>query len=224
MEKKKVVDFPVERTESVDSFCAWPLLKPKEVFDSVPIKEIREKCLQRIDPEWEDNVNWFIKKIKAYSRIDDYETVCMLLRTFCRHQGSQKQIILDLMVDSIRSGMKDSLGCAHNNIKDILVILCGKLQHEGNLYNENTRKLFQEIIEMFYNRSVHCADDRYYRLVSRVLFVVMTVKDDSFISILERKNINKNELAHLARYASVCKERIGLEGLKMIVLRHLKGE
>lgn len=225
MEEKNVVegvDFPVRRTDNVGSFCAWHLQDSKKAFDSMPIKEIREACLQQINPDCEDNVDWLIKRVEAYLKMNDYETVCMLLRVLCRHQWSQKQRIVDVLVDSIRFGMNSSY--ASNNIKDMLVILCGKLQYEEKLYNENTRKLFQEIIEKFYDSSVYGSNENNYRLVFRVLCIIMAVKDDSFIPILEKIDINKKELLHLAKYVSICKERIGLEGLRMIVLRHLKGK
>ncbi|MDO8443862.1 MAG: hypothetical protein Q7S78_02690 [Candidatus Azambacteria bacterium] len=228
MEEKKVVgvvDFPVRRTGKAGmqtEEVRWGFKDYREAFDNMPIREVREACLSEINPDWEDNVNWLIKRVEAYLKIDDYETVCMLFRELCRHQGSQKQRILDLMVDSIRSGMGSSY--AYNNIKDMLVILCGKLLHEKNLYNENARKLFREIIEKFHEQCVFGSDDRKAQLISRILFVIAAVKDRTFIPILKKINIDKENLAHLMEYVSISKERINLEGLRMIVLRYLKGE
>ncbi|MFH1990274.1 MAG: hypothetical protein ABIJ19_00230 [Patescibacteria group bacterium] len=224
MEEKKVVDFPVRKTENVESFRVWAPQNCKEVFDNMPIKEIREVCLKQMNSDLEDNVGWLVARVKTYVLIGDYETVCMLLRTLCQHQYSESQRIVDLMVDAIRFGMINNYDCARRNIKDMLVILCGKLQYANDLYNENTRKLFQEIIEKFYERSVYGSDDKQSQLISRVLFVIAAVKDKTFISILEKIRINKINLAHLMEYVSISKERISLEGLTMIVLRYLKGE
>lgn len=222
MEGKKTWDFPVKKTENVESFRIWPAQNFKEVFDSMPIKEIREACLKQMNSDHGANVEWLFKRVKAYREICDYETVCMLLRTLCQHQYSQSQRIVDLMVDSIRFGIIGNRDCAQRNIKDMLVILCGKLQYAEDLYNENTKKLFQEIIEKFYISSVYGSEEESIRLINRVLYIIMAVKDKHFTPILEKMDISKKELEHLMKYASVSKERIGFEGLKLIVLRHLK--
>ena len=232
MEKEKVVgvvDFPVRRTGKAGCMqteeIMWGFKDYREVFDNIPIKEIRETCLREINPDFENNVDWLVERVKAYCKIGDYETVCMLSRVLSRHQYLQKQRILDVMIDSIKFGMnQQNSDHAQYNIKDMLVILCGKLLHEENLYNENTRKLFQEIIEKFYERCVYGSDDRKAQLVSRVLFVIAAVKDKTFVPILEKMRISKINLAHLMEYVSVTKERIIFEGLRMIVLRHLKDE
>ena len=218
-------DFLVEYTREFKNFCFFgPVNEAKKRFDTMPIKEVREACLKAIDPDSDYNFNWLARRVVAYCQKKDFGTVCMLLRTLSRHQWSRKPEIVNFMVDAVRFAMMDVRSGYSEDTKNTLVILCGKLQFDKNLYSKRVRELFEEIIKKFYPSSVYSVKEEECRLVSRVLFIIAAVKDASFISILEEKEIDKKGLAHLMGYVSVCKEEINLEGLRLVILKHLKEE
>ncbi len=213
-QKEKIVP---QRADSLEfaKFC----LKRAEDFDKITFKEARECFLQGISPDWYPD--WLAEHVEAYLEIDDFETVFMLLRTMANARHDIEKKAVALMVKTTEKILVNS-PCYPSFLKDALVILCGKLNFEGSLYNEDVRAVFEKIIKKFYP-GIYGSSEEEARLISRVLFVIGHVKDKYFLPLLEAKDdFSPEHLSHLMEYTSVCKDQLAMEGLRLLVIKYLE--
>lgn len=187
------------------------------VFDENPVKEVREACINKLCAEWDFEVDWLTKRVKAYLEIGDYPTVFMLLRVLAGHEGESQKDILGLMVETVKSCLQKY----PHYLKETLVILCGKIHHHPELYDETVKEVFQSILEKYDGKERYISDKK-YRLLLRVFLSIGRVGDKTFLPLLRRNIPDQEYLAELMRYASVSKDEIIAEGIRLLVIRYLE--
>lgn len=220
MEEKNFA-FPVRTTIMEESSFGYPysVQMAMEDFDNIPHKKIREECLRKLNQNV--SFDWLAQRIEAYCKIQDFKTAFMLLRVLPQSQYCEPKV-LQIMVNTVNATI--NAGRNFENIKSALVILCGKLRFKKAIYSKDARDLFEKIIKKFYPSSVYGTYDDECRLISIVLFMISHFRDSYFIPLLEEEEIDGKDLSHLMEYVYVSRERILLEALRILVLRHLKNE
>lgn len=219
-------DPPVEWTVTLEQLNRYlSSLRPwsgqeelKLEFDEMPVQEIREICLENIT-----DIGWLTARVKAYIGINDYPTVFMLLRTLGRlptsSDDSQKNF-LELMVEVARVCLESFKHRFY--LKDALVILCGKLYYNPELYNERVRKLFEDILKKYDGNGRYGMHEEESRILIRIFLVLSKLGDKSFLPQLREYLPSVKYLAHLMAYSNTCKDEVLAEGLRLLLIRHLE--
>lgn len=191
--------------------------KLKAVFDEIPTKEIREICLLNIT----DN-EWLIKRIKAYLKINDYETVFMLLRRLGieTSSGDSKNSALQLMIEVAEKCLEDFPDSYY--LKDALVILCGKLYNSPELYNERARKLFTDILNKYDRKDRYGTYEKEAQILIRVFLLLSKLGDKSFLGQLRECLPDAQNLKHLMSYSNTCRDEVLADGLRLLLMRHFE--
>jgi len=186
------------------------------IFDEIPIEEIRQRCLGNIR-----NVEWLTERVKTYLGCNDFKTVFMLLRTLAGSGGELSQPkILQLMVDVTKKCLEDFHSQYY--LKDALVILCGKIYYSPQLYDEEVRKVFQNILTRYDRKGKYGVYEEEARILMRIFLTIGKVGDKTFLSLL-RKNIpDTKNLNHLMEYTHTCKDEIAAEGVRMLLIRYFE--
>jgi len=209
--------FPVNPTQTLADWRAFHIKNGD--FDDFHFKEIREDFLKRINPD--SRFDWLSERVEAYLEINDFETVLMLLRQFSRLSYYQKEAVA-LMVKSANKILEYSERTGYSSrLKEVIVILCGKINFYKEVYDDSVASIFEKILNKYYP-SCYGSDEDKSRLISRILLPIAHVKDRYFLPILKEKEPSKKELDHLMQYTSVSKDRIELEALRLLVIKHLE--
>jgi len=211
--------FPVTPSVDLAEFKYFNHLKRKD-FDEFPITELREECLRQLNED--HGFDWLRERVEAYLEINDFKTVFMLLRKIANYHGDKEHEVFELMAKTAKN-ILDLSRYQMSYLRDAIAILCNKIHHSDGFvfYNSNIKVVFEKIIEKHYP-SVYGNSEEEARLVSIVLLSIGHMKDGYFLPILESKEISEKELFYLMKYTSVSKERIKLEGLRILVIRQLK--
>lgn len=211
MDENKV---KIKRTDTLEEFLRWQFRQCYnsedfyKIFDEMPLKEIREKCVYMISTESDFGVEWLIQRTNAFFEVADYDTVCMLLERLVIHRGDYQSSIVQLMIRILEIRYHPK----------IIELLCKKIDHEPSLYNAEVSRIFMKILEEYDSRVI----DHKPELVMPVFLTIGKVKDKTFLPLLEKNILDSQRLAHLMYYVSVCQDAITLEGLRMLLIRYLR--
>ncbi len=216
-EGKKVV---ARRTQSS---ADWRSDLRRDDFDVYPSRDVREEILKRINPDSDLNFRWISEHIEAHLEIEDFETVLMLLRQFSQISYSRLQKeAMKLIVKSANAVLEYAEHSGYwEPLKEIVVVLCGKINFYEKVYDNSVRDIFERIINKYYP-SWYGSSKEESRLISRILLPIAHVKDVHFLPILKAKEPSDEEFNYLMKYTSVCKDRIGLEALRLLAIKHLE--
>lgn len=191
----------------------------RKVFDTIPLKDVRERCVEYLIPTVKETFDWLVERIEGFIAANDHETATMLLRKAVMYEGEGKQKVVDLMVDcahSIRNRNK-SLGQLRDQskaLKEVLVILCGKLHREPELYSQRVNSLFCRLLAYLSHTEENA------RIRQRILRVIGRVGDASFLEQLKRETTHANTIALMGYlYDS---DTINFEALRLLVIAHLE--
>lgn len=198
----------------------------RKLFDECPFKEVREACIKALAPEphSDSEAEWYLERVKRFIEIKDSYTAFLLLRRLACYHGELEPQILDVMIKIVELCLVPYSGF-YGQMKNALVILCGRLEHHPELYNEKARKLFCRLLGVYdrENENRGLTDPGKSRILKRVFWTIGRLKDRSFLPLLEKCLLNKKNRDHLMEYTSVCKDEIDVEGLRLLVIQHLKG-
>jgi len=196
--------------------------RAREMFDRFPIRDIREACLKQIWAESDEEVAWLIERFQAYKKINDYSTALMILRVLAnRHNGRFQGKIVELMAMIVKECLENKF--FYGNLKESVVILCGKINRRPELYNATILDIFLDIL-----RDYDAKDKRAYNnskdlfLVVRVFSSIFKLGDTTFLPLLEENAVQPDELQNLAEYVNVSKEEFILEGTRLLLIKYLK--
>ena len=188
----------------------------RTIFDEIPIEEIRQRCLGNIR-----DVKWLTERVKTYLECHDFKTVFMLLRTLAVSGGEESQPkILQLMVDVTRKCLEDFHSRFY--LKDALVILCGKLYYSPQLYNEEVKKLFEDILKRYDKKGRYGTYEEESRILTRIFLILSKLGDKSFLPQLRECLPDAKNLSHLMSYSHICKDEVLADGLRILLIRHLE--
>lgn len=242
MEKGKR-DFEVKRTaKAKDYLSIFSAFEPaieketlKKAFDEIPIMELREVCVDALSGD-DLEIGWLIERAEAYFGtkykirddevcIPDYETVFILLKALAFHRGESQPIILQLMVDVVRSCMGESL--YEPDFEKAIKILYNKIDNQPELYNEEVKRLLVDILEEYDNVTEPYPMDEYKsphtRLLLKYIFLIAgCVKDISFIPLLKKNIFRKDDFGCLMKDNAIRKDYLPLESLRMTIIYHLE--
>jgi len=187
-----------------------------EEFDMIPIVELRKGWAFRK----QERVDELLERIDSFLKIGDFVTVCLLLDRLGTHHGDRQPEIIEVMIDSARQAVKSGNQSA---IKGTLEILCREINFDKEPYGENVRVFFKEFFEKYHTSfQLHFLGEKGPKWMSMVLFNIGHAGDKSFVSILENLSLDDKRVAYFFGYTSVCQEMIKMEGLRLLVLQHLK--
>lgn len=225
--KKGKIDFEVESTIKADDYFSifrplYPALNEEmlqEVFDKIPIKEVREVCIHGLSKKDNSKIDWLIERTKAYLEIEyeiddkwliertkaEYEiddkkkvyicipddpTVLMLFKELALHRGERQPVILQLMVDTVKGCIGDSY--REFVLEECTEILYKKITNQPKLYNEEVKKLLVDLLD-YDNITEPLPVGNYKSSLAmgllRCVFLIIGCVKDRFFIPFLRKNI-----------------------------------
>ncbi len=240
--------FEVRQTVSLDDLKREALRDVKVGFDKSPLKEVRERCLESIYPWSDEDFQWLAERIRAYREISDYTTTILLLRRIALFKprlfflvgyewgrsGKEDErhiVIRDLLIETLEALLSENFLRDHlSEIKEVLVMLCGRLKDIPKLYNDRIRKVFQGFFERYIDSKgrisiVSCFDlklkEDYERLLQRILKVIIHVKDKGFLPVLYHVGEDPRSHKQLISFLQF-EEQLALEALRMFTIQYLE--
>lgn len=191
-----------------------------EMFDSVPLQEVRKTCLERLPINSSLTVDLLIKRVRAFLAINDYPTVLMLLHELAKSDVDGKNILR--WITMVAEFFLERYPCYIDYLKETLVILCGKINHHPELYDNQVRAVLKKILEKYDRKEKYGSYERESRILSRVFLTTACAGDKNFLPLLQRNIPDKKNLAHLIKYTSVCRDKIEAEAIRILVIRYLE--
>lgn len=207
-----------ELQDFVPHYNHYTRQKIEEIFDSVPIREVREKCVVALrDPGYTERFVWFEERIRAYVRIGDFDTVIMLLRGLVYVPDSLRKRAFDLIIEVFES----ILNAPHGRVtpfgslwKDITVIFCGHLGHHPEDYNPQASTIVLRVLQKGQDYAGWASDDG-CRILARLIAIAARVKDvelapviEEFVLPMRHEEFKRYGLKHQLEYFSISKERL----------------
>ncbi|MBU2633299.1 hypothetical protein KJ751_02220, partial [Patescibacteria group bacterium] len=190
--------------------------KSWDEFDMIPIVEHRKNWAFQN----QGRVDELLERIDSFLKIGDFVTACLLLDRLGTQRGDRQPEITEVMIGAVRQAVKSGNQSA---IEGALEILCRIINFDKKPYGENVRVFFKEFFEKYHTFfQLRFLGERGPKWMSMILLNIGHAGDKSFIPILENLSLDNKEVAYFFEYTSVCQEMIKMEGLKMLVLQHLK--
>lgn len=206
--------------------------KAEEIFDSAPIREVREKCMELLrNPVYTEQFVWFEQRIRAYTRIGDFGTAFMLLRGLAYVPDSLRKRAFDLMLEVFES----ILNAPHERVpafgyawKDITVIFCGHLGHHPEDYNPRAGTIVLRILQKGRSYAGWAFDDD-CRILARLITIAARVKDVALAPVIEElvlpmrhKEFKRYGLENQFEYFSISKEKLLVDALARQAAAYLR--
>jgi hypothetical protein len=161
-----------------------------------------------------------LERVSAYLAAQDFNTAFSLLRslaTFSNNIDYEKKIVNSMVAVTEKCLKKDVW-----HLKEPLVILCGKIYHYPQFYNEEIRKLFMDILEKYDHRSKCGTYAEEARILLRIFLTVAKLNDKEFLPLLKKYLPDAPSIIRLAEYSHTCKDEIIAEGSRMFLINHLE--
>jgi len=204
--------------------------KIQNIFDTTPIKEVREECVNRLrSPSIDSSVSWFADRILAYLDIKDFDTALMLLRGLSHVPEYHKRQVFSLMLDVLRETYNNRERYGYKFVKEAVVVVCGHLTHNPEAYDSRARDLIRKILEMWAACWPHGMSDEGCRIVQRLILIVSKVCDTSllptirkFIMPLINPDLKIIALDYHFKYLSVNREEILTDALARQAVAYLE--
>lgn len=194
-----------------------------ELFDTMPLKIVREGCLAKLS-WYGDDLKWAQQRIRDSLEIDDFETVFMILRPMCIHgaRGNQEEVfgfVVDVFEQVLERGGRF--------IKEISVIFCGYLKNHSDVYNERARALIKSVFSGGWGMS---PDKERYRVLKRLILIVAYVRDAELLSEVRKfvmpltyPALSNQGLDYKFKYLSVSEEEIEVDAHARQCVAYLEG-
>lgn len=203
----------------------------EEFFDRTPITSVRLAIINRLKTddvkilsETDTLQNWLIDRISQFEQEEEWKILVALFRCACNTYSpfnTESAIfkfsaaMMDRMVhvlDSALDKMPDE------EYRDLLVIFCGRIVHTSVHYNNRIRDYFRKILDLNWE------DKKAVGLIKRVLRIIGTLKDTTFLPLLREKGYDIYKLNSLfdSSYMEPEREMIEVEGWRLAVIRRLE--
>jgi len=158
----------------------------KDIFERVPIEEVRNACLKKIVPESAETMVWLIQKTDDFIQIGDFQTALLMLKKIAQFKTedvANRDYIFIFLV--LQKWIEEDRRAA---LKDGLEIIYEKIKKENLYFQAETRNLFCLILEKYDNDNIERSAEDFEMLQHLIGFISRLGEEKNYYIPLFKKN------------------------------------